>query len=155
MPKNRRNLTLHRCIEDSYSYLSDNSSLSSRNHRSWARLAMCIDNSGLRTIDHTVASPDVPLSRWVNERLPAWNEILTARDVARLTRRHRWLLTALTLVGGFPKKHQYRGRSIGWLRTDVDEWLGRRRHVQGPCSKLRSSKSRCRRHADPAPGRVE
>src|SRR3954471_22567594 len=100
---------------------------------------MCIDHSVRRTVSHpTVAPANVPLSRWVNERLPAWNEILTSHDVARLTRRHCWLLTALAFVGGFPKKHRFRGQSIGWLRTDVDEWLGRRRHVQAPCSKLRS-----------------
>jgi predicted DNA-binding transcriptional regulator AlpA len=99
---------------------------------------MCIDNSLRRTLSHQAMSADVPLSRWVNEPFPAWNDILTSHEVARLTRRQCWLLNALTFVGKFPKKHHFSGRSVGWLRTDVDEWLGRRCHVRGPCSKVRS-----------------
>lgn len=65
----------------------------------------------------------VSLSRWVNERFPAWDELLTARDVARLTRRHRWLVSALTLLGKFPKKHAVHGRRVFWGRCDVQRWL--------------------------------
>ena len=107
---------------------------------------MSIDKSGLRTITRSVTPEDVALSRWVNERFPTWNEILTSRDVARLTRRHRWLVTALSLVGHFPRKLRFRGRPIGWLRSDVDGWLGKDRHVRGPCSKVRSARNRFRRH---------
>jgi predicted DNA-binding transcriptional regulator AlpA len=94
---------------------------------------MGIDYAFRRTMNHsTLGVADVPLSRWVKKRLPAWNEVLTAHDVARLTRRHRWIVTALSLVGGFPKKQQYRGRPIGWLRADVEEWLGRCGPAQRP-----------------------
>lgn len=118
---------------------------------------MCTDKSFRRTLSHsTVTAADVPLSRWVNERFPAWNEILTSHDVARLTRRHRWILSALSFVGRFPKKRQFHGRAVGWLRTDVDHWLGRRRHAQAPCSKLRLGRPRFRRHlSDAASGYVE
>jgi predicted DNA-binding transcriptional regulator AlpA len=118
---------------------------------------MCIDKPLRRTLSHATVTPaDVPLSRWVNERFPAWNEILTSHDVARLTRRHRWILTALSLVGRFPKKRQFHGRPIGWMRIDVDQWIGKHRHLHGPCSKLRAGRPRVRRHfADAASGRVE
>ena len=67
----------------------------------------------------------VALSRWVNERPLAWQDILSAHDVARLTRRPNWLLCGLALVGRFPRKCQYRGRRIGWMRTDVLDWMKR------------------------------
>ena len=67
----------------------------------------------------------VALSRWVNEPLPAWRDILSAHDVARLTRRPAWILCGLTLLGRFPNKCQYRGRRIGWLRSDVLAWMTR------------------------------
>jgi len=67
----------------------------------------------------------VALSRWVNEPLPVWQDILSAHDVARLTRRPAWILCGLALVGRFPGKCQYRGRRIGWLRSDVLAWMTR------------------------------
>ena len=67
----------------------------------------------------------VALSRWVNEPLPAWQDVLSAHDVARLTRRPTWILCGLALVGRFPRKCQYRGRRIGWRRSDVLAWMTR------------------------------
>lgn len=66
---------------------------------------------------------NVALSKWVNEKLPAWNEILGAHEVARLTRRPRWILATLAFVGQFPKPRRFRGRAIGWHRRDVQRWL--------------------------------
>src|SRR6185437_9285251 len=83
---------------------------------------MAIDESGLQTLDRGRAQR-VSLSKWVNEKLPSFQELLTAHDVARLTRRHRWVLTALTLFKRFPRKQRFRGRRIGWLRSDVLGWL--------------------------------
>ena len=83
---------------------------------------MAIDESGLQTLDRGRAQR-VSLSKWVNERLPSFQELLTAHDVARLTRRHRWVLTALTLFGHFPRRSRFHGRRIGWLRSDVLKWL--------------------------------
>ena len=67
--------------------------------------------------------PSVELSPWVNERSPAWEQLLSAHDVARLTRRPRWILQGLALFGRFPRKRRYHGRQIGWLRSDVAHWL--------------------------------
>ena len=122
-------------------------------------------------IDESISIPDpaaslrVTLSRWVNESLPSCQEILTAHDVARLTRRHRWVLETLTLVGRFPRKHRFHGRRIGWQRRDVLLWLGAKslpghdqpnddnagleplqRELQlrlPPCRRSRSHRSRC------------
>jgi hypothetical protein len=68
-------------------------------------------------------SQTVTLSPWVNERFPACEHLLSAHDIARLTRRPRWMLAGLTLVGRFPRKRRYHGRGIGWMRSDVLTWL--------------------------------
>ena len=73
------------------------------------------------------AAPARPivLSRWINEPYPPLTELLSAYDVARLTRRPRWLLVGLTLIGRFPKKARFRGRTLGWWLSDVLEWMAR------------------------------
>jgi predicted DNA-binding transcriptional regulator AlpA len=71
------------------------------------------------------ATRRVCLSPYINEPLPNWEELLSAHDVARLTRRPRWVVLSLSLLGRFPRKHRYHGRSIGWLRSDVVAWLAR------------------------------
>src|ERR1700733_1550169 len=73
----------------------------------------------------SVASHRVSLSPFVNEPLPNWEELLSAHDVARLTRRPRWMVLSLALLGRFPRKHRYHGRNVGWLRSDVLTWLSR------------------------------
>lgn len=79
------------------------------------------------TIGATVNVPTphapVTLSKWINERYPPLNELLSAHDVARLTRRPRWLLSGLCLIGRFPKKVKFRGRSVGWRRSEVLNWM--------------------------------
>ena len=81
-------------------------------------------------IDESIPIPDpaaplrVTLSRWVNESPPSYQEVLTAHDVSRLTRRPRWVLETLTLFGRFPKKQRFHGRRIGWRRHEVLRWLG-------------------------------
>jgi predicted DNA-binding transcriptional regulator AlpA len=75
--------------------------------------------------------PSVSISRWVNESLPPWSQLLTAHDVARLTRRHRWVLSALVLLGRFPKKHRFQGRGIGWRRSEVLSWMSRKPSIEG------------------------
>src|SRR5260221_8357278 len=69
------------------------------------------------------ASYRVSLSPYVNEQLPNWEELLSAHDVARLTRRPRWMVLSLALLGRFPRKRRFHGRGIGWLRSDVVHWL--------------------------------
>src|SRR5271170_4302695 len=65
----------------------------------------------------------VSISRWVNEPYPAWDRILTAHDVARLIRRPPWLIRSLAAVGQFPRKQRFRGKAIGWLKTDILDWM--------------------------------
>lgn len=125
---------------------------------------MAIDES--ISIPNPAAPLRVSLSRWVNESLPSCQEILTAHDVARLTRRRRWVFETLTLFGRFPRKHRFHGRRIGWQRRDVLLWLGAetfsgldqpnddnvgleplQRELQlrlPPCRRSRSHRSRCR-----------
>src|SRR5258705_5287069 len=71
------------------------------------------------------ATNSVSLSPWVNERFPAWEELLSAHDVARLTRRPRWMVLSLALLGRFPRKRRFHGRGIGWLRSDVIRWVAK------------------------------
>ena len=73
----------------------------------------------------TRTSHNVVLSPFVNERFPAWEDLLSAHDVARLTRRPRWVLAGLVFFGHFPRKRRYRGHGIGWLRSDVLSWLAK------------------------------
>jgi predicted DNA-binding transcriptional regulator AlpA len=79
----------------------------------------------------------VLLSKWVNERSPAWHEILSAHDVARLTRRRRWILRTLTFLGKFPKRQRFHDRAIGWAKHDVLKWLAEsaaaQRRSSGQC----------------------
>jgi len=70
-----------------------------------------------------VLADAVSISKWVNEKYPAWDQTLTAHDVARLTRRHRWVLVALTLLGRFPKPQRFHGRRVGWRRREVEQWI--------------------------------
>jgi predicted DNA-binding transcriptional regulator AlpA len=69
------------------------------------------------------AADRVRLSPYVNEPYPNWEEMLSAHDVARLTRRPRWMVLSLTVLGRFPRRRRFRGRDIGWLRSDVLTWL--------------------------------
>lgn len=70
---------------------------------------------------------DLTISRWVNEPYPPLNQLLSDHDVARLTRRPRWILTGLSVLGRFPKKFKFRGRGIGWRQVEVFEWMARER----------------------------
>src|SRR5258708_14338871 len=67
--------------------------------------------------------PAVTISPWVNEQLPDIQGILCSRDLARLTRRPRWELFGLALIGKFPRRKRYRGRPIGWCPTEVLEGM--------------------------------
>jgi predicted DNA-binding transcriptional regulator AlpA len=72
----------------------------------------------------------VTISPWVNEPLPDIQGLLCSRDLARLTRRPRWELFGLSLIGKFPRKKRYRGQPIGWCRAEVLEWMTRELAVE-------------------------
>jgi hypothetical protein len=78
---------------------------------------------GTLTRQQTIAATTVTISPWVNESLPNIHEILCLSDLARLTRRPRWILCGLALIGKFPRKKRYRGRLVGWSRAEVLEWM--------------------------------
>src|ERR1700722_6767378 len=72
-----------------------------------------------------VVSCRISLSPYVNEQIPNSEELLSAHDVARLTRRPRWMVLSLALLGRFPRKRRFHGRGVGWLRSDVIHWLAK------------------------------
>jgi predicted DNA-binding transcriptional regulator AlpA len=86
---------------------------------------MSIEATAGMTAGQTKRAPAVSISPWVNEPLPDVRGILCSRDLARLTRRPRWELFGLALIGKFPRKKRYRGRPIGWCRAEVLEWMTR------------------------------
>ncbi len=53
--------------------------------------------------------PNVALSPWVNERFPAWEELLSAHDVAHLTRRNRWAMARAVQTARTPRGEAIRG----------------------------------------------
>ena len=140
-PLIRRNTEFRICRLMPSSYLRDNSSLNGRNH-TCTEFIMAIDESRPERLDG-MSAERVSLSRWVNESLPPCQEILTAHDVARLTRRPQWVLSALTLLGRFPRKRRFRGRRIGWHRSDVVQWLGEEDGLGADVARTRA--------ADPTP----
>jgi len=71
----------------------------------------------------STVSQSVSLSPWVNERFPGWDQLLSSHDIARLTRRPRWALLGMMVLGRFPRKRLFHGRRIGWLRSDVLNWM--------------------------------
>jgi predicted DNA-binding transcriptional regulator AlpA len=89
----------------------------------------------------------VTISPWVNEPLPNIQGILCSRDLARLTRRPRWVLWGLALVGKFPRKKRYRGRLVGWCRAEVLEWMTRELAVElGNPGRLNAPRRCAHRH---------
>ena len=91
------------------------------------------------------ASQELRLPRWVNEPLPDLRAILSAREISRLTRRPRWLLLGLAVLGRFPKQRTHCGKPVGWHRADVLDWLTQNMTVDG----ARASEPRTCRSARP------
>jgi predicted DNA-binding transcriptional regulator AlpA len=75
----------------------------------------------------------VVLSPWVNEHFPPWEQLLSAHDVVRLTRRPRWIVLGLMALGRFPRRRTFHGRPIGWLRAEVADWLEEEAHHVHGC----------------------
>jgi prophage regulatory protein len=48
---------------------------------------------------------------------------LTTRKVVEIVGRHRCTLYRWMAAGQFPKKRSFRGRTVGWLRSEVEKWL--------------------------------
>lgn len=89
----------------------------------------------------------VTISPWVNEPLPDLQGIPCSRDIARLTRRPRWMLYWLSLIRKFPRKTRYRGGVLGWCRAERLEWMTRERSVETESHERLNRPRRCsRRH---------
>jgi predicted DNA-binding transcriptional regulator AlpA len=76
------------------------------------------------------APQDLRLPRWVNEPLPDLRAILSASEISRLTRRPRWLLLGLAVLGRFPKQRTHCGKPVGWHRADVLDWLTQHMRIE-------------------------
>ncbi len=74
-------------------------------------------------------APRVAISPFLEERFPPLDQLLTAHDVARLVRRPRWHFCGLALIGRFPAKRRFRGRWVGWMRSDISKWMQKNLHV--------------------------
>ena len=85
----------------------------------------------------------VTISPWVNEPLLNIQGLLRSRDLARLTRRPRWELFGLALMGKFPRKKRYRGRPMGWCRAEVLEWMTRELSVESDYQARLNAHRRC------------
>jgi len=108
---------------------------------------MAIEATAGVTAGQNTRTPAVRLSPWVNESLPDVRDILCSRDLTRLTRRPRWELFGLTLIGKFPRKKRYRGRPIGWCRAEVLEWMTRELAVAPESRERLNARRQCaRRH---------
>ena len=55
------------------------------------------------------------------ERLPGIDQVLSTRDVERITGRLRCTIYRWVCAGTFPAKRAGGGRD--WLRSDVEKWL--------------------------------
>jgi predicted DNA-binding transcriptional regulator AlpA len=65
-----------------------------------------------------------PIAREDRNELPSTlDRILTTRKVVEIVGHHRSTLYRWMRVGDFPKKHSFRGRKVGWLRSEVEKWL--------------------------------
>jgi hypothetical protein len=106
--------------------------------------------AGVATGQNTRAEA-VTISPWVNEPLPNIQKLLCSRDLARLTRRPRWVLCGLALMGKFPRKKRYRGRLVGWCRAEVLEWMTRNLSIETESRERLNGPRRCsRRHSQQA-----
>ena len=55
------------------------------------------------------------------ERVNGIDQVLSTRDIERITGRHRCTIYRWVLAGTFPEKRAGGGR--GWLRSDIERWL--------------------------------
>ena len=62
-----------------------------------------------------------PFDRRLPARVAEIDQVLSTRDVQRITGRHRVTIYRWVRAGTFPPKCAGDGR--GWLRSDVERWL--------------------------------
>jgi predicted DNA-binding transcriptional regulator AlpA len=59
--------------------------------------------------------------RSLPERVAGIDQVLSTRDIERITGRHRCTVYRWVRAGTFPPKRAGGGR--GWLRSDIERWL--------------------------------
>jgi predicted DNA-binding transcriptional regulator AlpA len=60
-------------------------------------------------------------ARPLEERVEGIDQVLSTRDIERITGRHRCTIYRWVRAGTFPEKRAGGGR--GWLRSDIEHWL--------------------------------
>lgn len=73
------------------------------------------------TPSHAIAAYALAEQRALPERLRGIDQVLSTREVERITGRHRCTIWRWVQAGSFPEKRGGGGR--GWLRSDVELWL--------------------------------
>ena len=73
---------------------------------------------------------DEESGRSLPERVAGIDQVLSTRDIERITGRHRCTVYRWVCAGKFPPKRAGGGR--GWLRSDVERWLHGGALSQGP-----------------------
>jgi len=66
-------------------------------------------------------APKSQISADARPPVPGVDQVLSSRDIARITGRHRCTIYRWVRAGVFPPKRAGGGR--GWLRSDVEHWL--------------------------------
>ena len=74
--------------------------------------------------------------RSLPERVAGIDQVLSTRDIERITGRHRCTVYRWVCAGTFPPKRAGGGR--GWLRSEVERWL----NGEGPSEQQTSVASR-------------
>jgi prophage regulatory protein len=64
------------------------------------------------------------------EKPPNWNRVQRAREVQRLTGLSRSTLWRLEKDGDFPKRLKLGPGAVGWLESEVLEWLSTRKRME-------------------------
>lgn len=76
---------------------------------------------GTRPQLHRTARKHAKSERTSSERMTGIDQVLSTRDVERITGRHRCTIYRWVCAGIFPGKRAGGGK--GWLRSDVERWL--------------------------------
>jgi len=69
----------------------------------------------------SASAVDEESGRSLPERIAGIDQVLSARDIERITGRHRCTVYRWVCAGTFPGRRAGGGR--GWLRSDVERWL--------------------------------
>lgn len=72
-----------------------------------------------RDVHSNASKPPVSVPQWIHERFPPLHELLCTHDLARLSRRLRWVIAGLCLIGRISKKLKLHKRAIRRHRSEA------------------------------------